>query len=86
MTSRAFSLNDLVQMLTRAAGFTPEAGEVDEQLALGEAGIDSLAFLQLRAELADRYAVELPEEWHAERTFGEIVALVNASPRAEATA
>jgi acyl carrier protein len=71
-----FSLTDLTECLIRAAGLPPATVLTDGSRTLADAGLDSLAFLQLQSELADRYAVELPDEPGVHGTLDEVVAQV----------
>jgi minimal PKS acyl carrier protein len=86
MSTPQFSVADLVEILVRAAGLPAGTVPASDALTLADTGLDSLAFLQLQAELADRYAVELPDERRHEYTFGDIVAFVNGNLQPEPAA
>jgi len=65
--------------LVRKAGFPPTARPTDGTEMLTDFGLDSLAVIQLQAELQDRYGVDLPDEGSDAYTFNDILAYVNGS-------
>ena len=72
------NLHDLTDILVRAAGLPTGTDLTDDTRPLADAGIDSLAYLQLQAEIADEYGVELPDDSQQAGTFTDIVAFINA--------
>jgi len=72
------NLHDLTDILVRAAGLPAGTDLTDDTRPLADAGVDSLAYLQLQAEIADEYGVELPDDSQQAGTFTDIVAFVNA--------
>jgi acyl carrier protein len=71
-----FTINDLMEILVVKAGLPRSAITADPGATLSDVDLDSLAQLQVKAEIEDRYGVELDDE-HADATFGELVTLVN---------
>jgi minimal PKS acyl carrier protein len=72
------NLTDLTDILIRSAGLPAGTDLTDDTRALTDAGVDSLAYLQLQAEITDQYGVELPDDAQQAGTFTDIVAFVNA--------
>ena len=73
-----FTIDDLMALLVAKAGLpAPDAHRRSTQRRFADVGLDSLAFLQLQAELQARYGFELPDDRPQTYTFGEIVADVN---------
>nr|AHE14759.1 putative phosphopantetheine-binding protein [uncultured bacterium] len=77
MSTRPFAIDDLTTLLVNTVGLPPQVSALDPQATFADAGLDSLAFLQLQAEIEDRYGVELPDDSPLTRSFGEITAFVN---------
>ena len=78
MAQTAFSLDDLLDLLSAKAGLPPQDRTSDTSATLESIGLDSLAFLALQTELKDRYGVELPEERPFTRyTLGEMIGDIN---------
>lgn len=71
-----FTINDLMEILVVKAGLPRSAITADPTATLGDVDLDSLAQLQVKAEIEERYGVELDDE-HPNATFGELVTLVN---------
>jgi acyl carrier protein len=71
-----FGLDDLYEILVGKAGLPPEDRVDDLGCTFADAGLDSLAFLALQAELDDRFGFELPDE-AGRQTFGEILEAIN---------
>ncbi|MFI0901306.1 acyl carrier protein [Streptomyces sp. NPDC020983] len=71
-----FTIDELMEILVVKTGLPRSAVTADPGATLGDVDLDSLAQLQVRAEIEDRYGVALEDE-HAHATFGELVALVN---------
>ncbi|MFC7550927.1 SRPBCC family protein [Plantactinospora sp. GCM10030261] len=53
---------EITAILVRHCGLDPAAAAATPDASLAELGMDSLALLELRAVVADRYGVQLPEE------------------------
>jgi acyl carrier protein len=62
MQTQTFSIDDLMTLLVTKADLPPEARTDDPAATIDDLGLDSLAFLQLQAELQDRYGFELPDD------------------------
>ena len=78
MPATRLTIEDLMEILVTKAGLPREGAAAGPFATFGDVGLDSLAYLQLQAAVADGYGLELDDDMlHA--TFGEIVALVNAS-------
>jgi acyl carrier protein len=73
-----FTIDDLMAVLVAKAGLPLPDRTDDPDKTFADVGLDSLAFLQLQAELQDRYRFELPGDRPQSYTFGEIVSDVNA--------
>ncbi|WP_225839720.1 acyl carrier protein [Streptomyces sp. NK08204] len=65
-----------MEILVVKAGLPRSAVTDDPSATLSDVDLDSLAHLQVRAEIEDRYGIELGEEY-ANANFGELVRLVN---------
>jgi minimal PKS acyl carrier protein len=66
-----------MDLLVQKVGL-PSGERTDRQdVTLAELGLDSLAFIQLQAELSAEYGVELPDEPGTALTTGAIVTAVN---------
>ena len=72
-----FDIDDLMALLVAKVGLPPQARTDDPQSTFADIGLDSLAFLQLQAELQGLYGVQLPTDRPQTFTFGEIVEHVN---------
>lgn len=72
-----FTIDDLMQLLVTKAGLPAQARTDNPLRTFGDLGLDSLAFLQLQAELQTQYGLELPDDSPLSYTVGEIVASVN---------
>ena len=79
MPTEKFSIDDLMTLLVAKAGLPPQARTDNPQWTFADIGLDSLAFLQLQAELQSLYRVELPTDRPQSYTFGQIVSHVNES-------
>ncbi|MEU6994884.1 acyl carrier protein [Streptomyces sp. NPDC046465] len=71
-----FTMDELMEILVAKVGLPPSAVTDDPNGTLRDVELDSLARLQLRVEIEDRYGIELEGD-QADTTFGELVALVN---------
>lgn len=81
MTSSEFTVSALMELLIQKVGL-PKAQRTDHpDITLSELGLDSLAFIQLQAELSDEFGVEIPDEPGCALTVGEIVAAVSGRTR-----
>ena len=76
MAVSTFTMDDLMEILIAKAGLPPAAVTDDELATLAHLGLDSLARLQLEAEIEERYGVEIDDE-PPDVTFGAILALIN---------
>jgi acyl carrier protein len=76
MAVPTFTMNDLMEILIAKAGLPRDAVTDDLAATLADVELDSLARIQLKAEIADRYGVEIDDE-RTDETFGELLALVN---------
>lgn len=76
MAEPTFTMVELMEILIAKAGLPRNAVIDDPGATLADLALDSLAQLQLRAEIADRYGVEIDDE-RTDVTFGEILSLVN---------
>ena len=76
MSVPAFTMTDLMEILIAKVGLPREAATDDEEATLADVELDSLALLQLKAEIADCFGVEV-DDVQADATFGEILTLVN---------
>lgn len=90
MSITAFTLEDLMSLLTLKAGLPPAAHTTDPDATLEALGLDSLAFLALQTELQNRFGFELPYDRPAEGyALGDIAAdideRVRSAPSAEAS-
>jgi acyl carrier protein len=65
-----------MEILVSKAGLPRSAVTTDLSATLRDVDLDSLAELQVRAEIEDRYGIELDDE-RASATFGDLVTLVN---------
>jgi acyl carrier protein len=79
MPTENFSIDDLMTLLVSKAGLPAQARTENPHWTFADIGLDSLAFLQLQAELQTKYGVELPSEKPLAYTFGQIVSHVNES-------
>jgi len=78
-----FTIDDLMTLLVTKAGLPAQARTENPQWTFADIGLDSLAFLQLQAEIQGRYGIELPTDQPQAYTFGQIVSHVNKNLRQE---
>jgi acyl carrier protein len=71
-----------MDLLVETAGLPVADRSLDPAATLGDVGLDSLAFLQLQAEVSQRHGIELPDD-QAQATFGDIVAFVASQAGAQ---
>lgn len=76
MPSSQFTIADIMDILITKAGLPRDAATEDPSATFDAMGLDSLAYLQLQAEISDRYGFELPD-MSTEDTLGEIIAAIN---------
>lgn len=77
MPTDQLGIVQLMDLLVEKVGL-PSAERTDrEDVTLVDLGLDSLAFIELQAELSAQYGVELPDEPGAALTTGAILAAVN---------
>jgi acyl carrier protein len=76
---KAFTLDDLMDLLSAKAGLPPESRTTDPDAHFSDIGLDSLAFLSMQTELHDRFDTEMPDDSAERYSLGEIVATVNAA-------
>ena len=79
MPDTAFTLSDLMQLLTEKAGLPESSHTADPDARFADIGLDSLAFLSMQTELHDRYDTEMPDDSPERYTLGEIVETVSAA-------
>lgn len=84
MNTEKFSIDDLMALLIAKAGLPAQARTDNPQWTFADVGLDSLAFLQLQAELQGLYGVQLPTDQAQSYTFGQIVSQVNDGLRSAA--
>ncbi|SNQ45979.1 Acyl carrier protein [Frankia canadensis] len=69
----------LLDFLVEAAGLPPADRPSDLGVTFVDIGLDSLAYLQLSAEVAGTFGVDLPAEMPEGYTLAEILDTVNAT-------
>jgi acyl carrier protein len=77
MPQQEFSITDLMDLLVRKVGLPSHERTDNPTATFADVGLDSLAFLQLQAELQETYGVELPDDRPNGYTMGDITAVVN---------
>ena len=77
MSEQPFTIDDLMTLLVTKAGLPSQARTDNPAATFDDVGLDSLAFLQMQAELQDRYGCELPDDNPRRYPFGLITAYVN---------
>ena len=73
------TMDQLMALLVAKVGLPPADVTNNPALALPDIGLDSLAYLQLQAEIKALHGVELPNDRPLTRTFGEMLDAVAAS-------
>jgi len=76
MAVPTFTMVDLMEILIAKVGLPRDAATDDLGATMADVDLDSLARLQLKAEIEDRYGVEIDDE-RSDATFGELLAMVN---------
>jgi minimal PKS acyl carrier protein len=76
MTQQGYTVDELMDLLVQTVGLPQHRRTSRTELSLSELGLDSLAFLELHGQLAQRFGVELSQD-HADRcTVGDVLAAV----------
>ncbi|EFC86573.1 acyl carrier protein [Parafrankia sp. EUN1f] len=75
--SMQWTADELLGFLVEQAGLPPEDRPADLDVTFTDIGLDSLAYLQLQAEVQSRFDVELPSEAPEGLTLADIMATVN---------
>ena len=73
------TMDQLMALLVAKVGLPPADTTDNPGLALPDVGLDSLAYLQLQAEIKAQYGVDLPDDRPLTMTFGEMLDAVAAS-------
>ena len=76
MTNTDFQTATLMDLLVRKVGLPRAMCTDDPNVTLAELGLDSLAVIQLQAEISAEYGVELDDAPGNTMTTGEVVAAV----------
>ncbi|WP_462186587.1 MULTISPECIES: acyl carrier protein [unclassified Frankia] len=76
---RQWSADALLDFLVEQAGLPSDERPTDLDVTFIDIGLDSLAYLQLSAEVAGTFGVDLPAELPESWTLAEILATVNAA-------
>jgi acyl carrier protein len=84
MPHPTFSVDDLMDLLVSKVGLPEEQRTHRTDLLFTDLGLDSLAFLELQAQLSRTYGVELPDDRAQCYTTGDIVAAVQGDATTEA--
>jgi minimal PKS acyl carrier protein len=74
-----WTADDLFDLLVSRVGLPPSERPASLDVTFADIGLDSLAYLQLQAEVHGRFGVELPAEIPADYTLGKILTDVNAA-------
>jgi acyl carrier protein len=77
MATSEFTISDLMDLLVQKVGLPPAERREDPSATFADFGLDSLAFMELQAQLDTRYGVELPDDRPDAYTMNEITAVVN---------
>lgn len=78
MSAEDFDSEDLMDLLCKKVGLPIGQRSNDHSVYFVDLGLDSLAFLQMQAELDRRYGVQLPDDDAHRYTVGDIVDTVSA--------
>ncbi len=84
MAQHDFTVNELMDLLVEAVGLPEESRTAGSQTLLTDLGLDSLAFLELQGQLADRFGVVLPDESERGCTVGRVLDAVRTGSQAAA--
>jgi minimal PKS acyl carrier protein len=76
--TQLWTADALLDFLVEEAGLPPADRPGDLGVTLLDIGLDSLAYLQLSAQVAGSFGVDLPAEMPEDYTLAEILATVNA--------
>lgn len=77
--SLQWNADELLGFLEEQAGLPPEDRPSDLDVTFTDIGLDSLAYLQLQAEVQARFGVDLPNEAPEDFTLADILATVNGA-------
>jgi acyl carrier protein len=77
MAAQQFTIDDLMDLLVEKVGLPAAERRNDPAATFPDLGLDSLAFMELQAQLDSRYGVELPDDRAQSYTMSEITASVN---------
>lgn len=77
MATQQFTIDDLMDLLVQKVGLPLSERRDDPAATFADLGLDSLAFMELQAQLDSRYGVELPDDRAQAYTMSEITASVN---------
>lgn len=77
MATSEFTISDLMDLLVQKVGLPAAERREDPSATFADFGLDSLAFMELQAQLDTRYGVELPDDRPDAYTMNEITAVVN---------
>ncbi|OAA20012.1 minimal PKS acyl carrier protein [Frankia sp. EI5c] len=75
--STQWTADELLGFLEEQAGLPPEDRPANLDVTFTDIGLDSLAYLQLQAEVQERFGVDLPNEAPEGFTLADIMATVN---------
>lgn len=81
-----WTADGLLDFLVTQAGLPPADRPGSLDVTFADIGLDSLAYLQLQAEVHGLFEVELPAEPPPSLTLGQILATVNSAPERSGTA
>jgi minimal PKS acyl carrier protein len=73
------TMDELMALLVAKVGLPPADVTDDPGAALPDVGLDSLAYLQLQAEIKALYGVDLPDDRPLTMTFGEMLRAIAPS-------
>lgn len=74
-----WTADELLDFLVEQAGLPVEDRPADLDVTFTDIGLDSLAYLQLQAEVQERFGVDLPGEAPEGFTLADILAAVNSA-------
>ena len=76
MAVQEFGMGDLMELLVARIGLPRDTVTGDQEQTVAGLGLDSLALIQLNAEIEERLGVQLGDE-RPDMTFREILAAIN---------
>ncbi|CAI7980869.1 MULTISPECIES: acyl carrier protein [Parafrankia] len=74
-----WTADELLDFLVEQAGLPPEDRPTELGVTFTDIGLDSLAYLQLQAEVQERFGVDLPNEAPEGYTLADILTTVNSA-------